>query len=59
MLPDVKFKAHCRKFRRTAEDFRSTAYNVGSICFQKEKRKKCNSATFTCHLQFFTFISVP
>ena len=57
VLPDVNFQAHCRSFRRTAENFRSTAYNVGSIYF-KRKSKKLNSATFICHLQFLTFTSV-
>ena len=27
VLPDVNFYAHCRNFRRTAENFKSTAYN--------------------------------
>ena len=51
MLPDVNF-------RHTAEDFRSTASNVGSMYFKK-KGKKLNSATFVCHLQCVSFISVP
>ena len=55
VLPDVNFQAHHRNFRRTAENFRSTA--VGSIYF-KTKSKKLNSATFICHLQFVTFTSV-
>ena len=57
MLPDVNFYAHCRNFRRTAENLRSTAYNVGSVYF-KRKSKKLNSATFIGHLQFVTFTSV-
>ena len=57
MLPDVNFYVHCRNFRRTAENLRSTAYNVGSVYF-KRKSKKLNSATFICHLQFVTFTSV-
>ena len=57
VLPDVNFYAHCRNFRRTAENLRSTAYNVGSVYF-KRKSKKLNSATFIGHLQFVTFTSV-
>ena len=45
MLPGVNFEAHCRNFRRTAENLRSTDCNVGSIYF-KRKSKKLNSATF-------------
>ena len=39
VLLDVNFWAHCRNFRRTAEEFKSTAYNVGSIYFKRKSKK--------------------
>ena len=43
-------------FRCTAENFRSTAYNIGSIYF-KRRSKKLNSATFICYLQLLLYFS--
>ena len=52
MPPNVNFKVYCQNLICTAENVKSTTYNVGSIYF-KRKSKKLNSGIFICHQ--FTF----
>ena len=47
VLPSVYFYAHCQIFRHTGENVRSTAYNTGSTCSNREADLKTLGPFFT------------